>query len=136
MMLHIGGRMTECSFCKKKAEYHSVSSEGIFYCDGCMDKKESAQANEWISVEENSMPNYDWVLVCTNKRFDSPICFAKRYPISEMYPQGQWVFWDDNHYGPYCGDSFSGMDIEEITHWMPLPQLPQDIDAEKRIKND
>jgi hypothetical protein len=80
---------------------------------------------EWTPIKENSFPDYDWLLVCTNKRNDSPVCFARHYPNSEKFPGGKWDFWDDNGCGPYCGDAFSFMDIEEITHWMPLPYLPE-----------
>lgn len=84
---------------------------------------------EWISIKDES-PEYDWVLVCCYNQHDSPILFAKRYP------NGVWQFWDKSGMGPYCGDAFSSMSEESITHWMPLPQLPQDIDAEKRMKDD
>jgi hypothetical protein len=80
---------------------------------------------EWISVKDE-LPEYDWVMVCCDYQSDSPICFAMRYPKSELYPNGKWMFWGNDGTGPYCGDAFSYMDIECITHWMYLPTLPQD----------
>jgi len=81
---------------------------------------------EWVKCSDKMPQDYDWCLVCTDQRHDSPICIACWAPDHDLKC---WRFFDNSTIqccGPYCGDSFSIMGNEEITHWMPLPELPHD----------
>ncbi len=77
---------------------------------------------EWINVKDQSGPEYNWVLVCNSKQSDTPICIARWQPTYK-----KWQFFDtslETCAGPYCGDSFSFLSTDDITHWMELPETP------------
>lgn len=86
----------------------------------------------WISVkdrlpyqEPEHLLTYDWVLV-TSMRKPNVITIA-RY----LKTGWQFLYSSENHIenvseGPCCGDVTAYLDIEDITHWMPLPKPPMD----------
>ena len=63
-------------------------------------------SNQWISIKDGLPdPNFDFVLACADGAI-STIGYNKDYGFYEVYPiKTQLV-------------------IDDITHWMPLPQLP------------
>ncbi len=85
---------------------------------------------EWISVKERlpiqmpeGIPTYDWVLVTSE-------CFGTNEPwpftIGRFTKDG-WDFWDEkSFYCPCFGDTAGKIDIDEITHWMPIPKPAKD----------
>lgn len=65
---------------------------------------------EWISVKENPPPSNIWVL-----------CFNGSVHIKFYEP---CLFYDgDHHFNRPLGM------IDEVTHWMPLPSPPKDLDG-------
>ncbi len=82
---------------------------------------------KWISVEDRlpiqmpeNIPTMDWVLVTYD---DAP------YPVTIARFNGdQWEFLhseDSCEYAPACGDCVIPFNLDYITHWMPLPKLPE-----------
>jgi hypothetical protein len=62
---------------------------------------------KWISVKEKLPdPKFDWVLVCACGAVDC-MGYSKKYG-----------FFEPMICGPSC------VEIELITHWMPLPEPP------------
>jgi hypothetical protein len=69
---------------------------------------------------------YDFVLVCTkNKGTNEP----KPISIARIDANNQWEFCNEEPcmpcYGAYMDIEYP-MNIDEITHWMPLPNPPKD----------
>lgn len=77
-----------------------------------------ASTPQWVSVKDRLPDDGDTVLVIGRKvgemRFDIP-------RISE-YSGGEW--WADSGDYLIC---YSGV---EITHWMPMPEPPKEVDHE------
>lgn len=75
---------------------------------------------EWIKVSErlpDPLPGSDTSpLVLIRQSEDSPRCSTA--------PQ-IWIgyYWHDEKYG---GWKTYQLDLEEVTHWMPLPELPKE----------
>ena len=77
---------------------------------------------EWISVTDRFPLLYDFVLVFANNRGSSepkPISIARI--ISEM--PIKWDFLGMLEVGAYMDIEY-GIDSDNITHWMPLPEEP------------
>lgn len=84
--------------------------------------------SEWISVEDRlpmqipaNIPTMDWVLVSS---IDPP------HPITIARWDGKnWEFLCTNEswaYAAMYGDCTTPFDLEDITHWMPLPKPPEE----------
>jgi hypothetical protein len=83
---------------------------------------------EWISVEKElpiqkpeNIPTMNWVLI-TCKYPPKPIAIGR-------YNGHRWEFLETNEiwtYGCICGDATYAFDLDEITHWMPLPEPPKE----------
>ncbi len=86
---------------------------------------------EWVSVKDRlpiqqpeGWPTYDWVLI-TSMHEESPITIAR-------WNGNEWEFYyteGNIGAGPWNGDCNSCINIDEITHWMPLPKKPQSSPA-------
>jgi len=74
---------------------------------------------KWISIKEPPTDNnnngdaYDCVLLFNS--YNKSIAFGQ-------YLEGEWVLLSD---GVYSDVGTIGTDLENITHWMPLPQYPR-----------
>lgn len=77
---------------------------------------ESAQpaerAGEWVSVEER-LPEDDRIVLVWNDAWGSDSFAATGRHVDDGTDLGSWCMEDDDD------------DPEPITHWMPLPPLPQ-----------
>ena len=63
---------------------------------------------EWIPVTDRLPPFGQNVLACSN--------LAVTYFVAYVSPQdGKWH------------EAFGGMAVQHITHWMPLPEMPEGI---------
>lgn len=70
---------------------------------------------EWISVK-NKLPKQDSVILCIdrNKRM-----FVATYCRNlAVYVPGYFDTWDSGH---CCGN-----EPDDVTHWMPLPEMPHE----------
>lgn len=79
---------------------------------------------EWISVKDK-LPDKDGkYLVCTKSflgRFTRIISYTLNYdsPFEEEHMQGRAIWYN---YSGEAGD----YEVDNVTHWMPLPDLPSD----------
>lgn len=75
--------------------------------------------SEWISVKDCPCPKHEWVLLC---------CISKENSILDPYilVGARGYLFDENRYECAYGDGYIPYDIE-ITHWMPLPKLPENV---------
>lgn len=73
--------------------------------------------NKWISVKKQLPPNNNEVFIT-----DGESCASGWYKKSDE----RWILDDDlfeaSNYDGYCHISI----IEEITHWMGIPELPKE----------
>ena len=76
---------------------------------GNMNNKELADASGWISVKER-MPDVGGYVVCIAKR--NP--FSRFMPMAARIEKNGWV------------NPITEQYISEVTHWMPLPELPKE----------
>lgn len=81
---------------------------------------------EWISIEEELPYPYDFVLVLsTTKGTNEP----KPMTLARLIPGGKlWEFLHEYKDGSGVGvyqDLEWNVDMEDITHWMPLPSPPE-----------
>jgi hypothetical protein len=76
---------------------------------------------DWIKIEDRLPEYYEYVLVYARKEGNepSPISIARQF-------KGVWEMMSDQDQSNAIahGDLTWGMDAEEITHWMPLPESP------------
>lgn len=79
---------------------------------------------EWISVKER-LPDKDGRYLCyTDTDYGYPIEIASF--ATNLYEVDEYDFEDEKRAGWYCYDGNWGFnEIEDITHWMPLPDAPQ-----------
>jgi hypothetical protein len=77
--------------------------------------------SEWISIKERLPPFYEYVLVYGQKKGNepSPMSIARQF-------KGCWEMLsdEDQSNAVACGDLAWGMDTDDITHWIPLPNAP------------
>ena len=80
-----------------------------------------------------------------NERF----CFISGILWADKHPQASWISVEDRlpedgvnvlvtsgsqegvlyfHKGAWCGHNFDAVDGEEITHWMPFPELQRNVE--------
>ncbi len=72
--------------------------------------------SEWISVKERLPEKGQFVLI---------ICAGSSIPISASYEPGEYYEWDENcNCGGYGSEKHFYQN--EITHWMPLPEVPNE----------
>jgi hypothetical protein len=79
---------------------------------------------DWIDIKDRLPPEYFFVLVYAQMSGTGEPC-----PISiARYEGKEWdIIGDDLQSNACaCGDLFWGIESHEITHWMPLPELPRD----------
>ena len=92
--------MASCKFCgKKEPVMHCV-------CAGCMDKLENQP--RWINVKER-LPKCDNTILLYYGAVDIEIYFEDKFRM-----------FDKNGY-PF--------EVRYVTHWMPLPELPEEDDC-------
>lgn len=81
---------------------------------------------EWIRVKDKLPYDYEYVLVFSKKEGTepSPLSIARQF-------KGKWEMMntEEQSNAVACGDLTWGMEADEITHWMPLPEPP--IENEK-----
>lgn len=82
--------------------------------------------SEWISVKDRLPEGYhdccehDYVLVMCEE--------SNKYDLGPLLSianrrDGKWDFAFGNH-GAYSCEGIFALDSEDITHWMPLPEIP------------
>lgn len=79
--------------------------------------------NEWINVKDRLPDNYQYVLVCAIMEGTNEPC-----PISIGRWEIHWwkiLFDQTEGEASACGDLSWWIDCAYITHWMPLPELPE-----------
>lgn len=88
-------------------------------CQNVMDYylvKDAQSANQWISVDDRLPPIGESVLVSViiNAKLNLPFRadYTPEIRIGWLEENGKW------------GLQFDSADRDEITHWMPLPQVP------------
>lgn len=77
---------------------------------------------QWYSVNDikNEMPEgYDWVLVSVIDYHDHKVRLVPQ--VAELR-NGKWVSLED------CEGDLEALYHVKVTHWMPLPDVPNDID--------
>lgn len=84
------------------------------YCDGETRAKRQQEHPQWISVKDRLPEHGTRVLVCD-------IYAHNRYI-------GVWFFEKDPDDGSDCWEECGGgwQPLDAVTHWMPLPELPED----------
>lgn len=76
--------------------------------------------SEWISVKDRLPNEWTFVLVYCKMPGTNEPC-----PISiAMLEDKEWDILGDNA-ACACGDLLWGIDSDDITHWMPLPEPPK-----------
>lgn len=81
--------------------------------------------SEWISVKDKLPALYDFVLVfADNKGTNEPRPLAIARLVSE---HGIWDLLGNLEVGAYTDMEYD-MNRFDITHWMPLPSLPEKQD--------
>lgn len=106
--------MASCKICgEKEPVMHCV-------CAGCMDKLE--HRTRWISVKERlpKLPNAQWasrmVIACYDNDRVSPMIYERTFVRGKSVER--WKYhWDRI------------ADVE-VTHWMPLPEPPEEGEAD------
>lgn len=79
--------------------------------------------SDWISVKDRLPDLYDFVLVFSdNKGSNEPRPMAIARNVNEY---GVWDMLGTLDLGAYQDIEYN-MDRYDITHWMPLPKLPQE----------
>jgi hypothetical protein len=77
---------------------------------------------KWVSIKDSLPDYYEYVLVYAQKQGNepSPMSIARQFKgIWEMMSD------EDESNAVACGDLTWGMDAEDITHWMALPEAPK-----------
>lgn len=75
---------------------------------------------EWISVKDKLSEIYDFVIVYAQMQGQGEPC-----PMAIARFNGkQWELLGDLEVGAWQDIEY-GIDIEDISHWMPLPKLPE-----------
>ena len=67
--------------------------------------------SDWIPVSER-LPDYDTPVLAVDGA-SRDIFVAWRMEDENDPERGEWLWWDNDGYGP------------SVTHWMPLPPIPQ-----------
>ncbi len=78
---------------------------------------------KWISTNDQTPEEYMWVLVLAMNYEPSQPC-----PISlAMFRDDDWCFINDGFNNAVIhGDFWADIMASDITHWMPLPKLPEE----------
>ena len=76
-------------------------------------EQESKPLNGWISAQDR-LPEVGGYVVCIAKR--NP--FSRFMPMAARIEKNGWV------------NPITEQYISEVTHWMPLPELPEEADHE------
>lgn len=82
--------------------------------------------SNWLKCTVSMPEIYDYVLVfADNKGTGEP----RPISIARLYDQGKWEFCNKApvmpNYGAYMDMEYP-MDVDDITHWMPLPPKPEE----------
>jgi hypothetical protein len=94
--------------------------------------------SEWINVNIRT-PNItnkakncsNFVLVLVSQEFSNTaksISIARYRPILKSFGLDEWEFISSHDIGVDCNNEFYfvGINERDITHWMPLPSIPND----------
>jgi hypothetical protein len=81
---------------------------------------------EWIDIKEKLPHSYSYVLVLSL----NPGAEPKPISIAMLVEKSRWTFLgasaDENWvYGAWSDITYP-MDVDDITHWLPLPTLPKE----------
>lgn len=84
--------------------------------------------NKWISVKER-LPEHDEKILVYAKKGQVVCIFVDTIEMNKQlrakgYPEEQW----DINKKPYsfCSQEISGNVLNNVTHWMPLPERPNE----------
>ena len=86
------------------------------------------QASGWVSVTD-AMPEKDGqYLVCLNQTHLMVVSFAKKLEevdreVFAGRDEPGWFEWDTEWCGFY--------EVTMVTHWMPIPKLPQEVSGDE-----
>lgn len=74
----------------------------------------------WTPLKEKRPPSNEWVLVLSQNQ----ICIAQTSNAENITRSGsKYISWDLMTDG--CGCCGEGIEESQISHWMPLPEIPQ-----------
>lgn len=119
----------EHMLCQDITDLEELIDKAIMFGDLCAKRDAKAQAvPEWISVEDKLPKDGDCVLciheggnqhvMMFTQRFKNRISWVKCF----LHHDGCGQFQEFYDIGDYC----------EITHWMPLPDAPQELANDQR----
>ena len=81
---------------------------------------------KWISIkdmlpsDDNKFANeWDWVLVA------GEVDLGTAWTMARWSKSFGWQFFENGMQveAPFCGDAINGFKLEDITHWMPIPEI-------------
>lgn len=110
-------------------------------------ENESEHTRQWISVRDRLPENEQEVFVCCNRGGYRFCCPAIYEDGSVLTQDSAWNWYELYNYGTYSGENddyfvpkgwwenrhFTPDDVYncpvdcEVTHWMPLPELPEEV---------
>jgi hypothetical protein len=107
--------LTECPDCGCELEPMTTENEALKAENAILRAriKELEQAQAWIPVDER-LPD--------DTSATSPVLVFGRYVNKNIYP---WAYWTAYLIDGEWHNDVDHFCIEEVTHWMPLPQPPE-----------
>ena len=111
--------------CPKKA---FVPDDECLHCDNC-DVNENGLLKEqeamgWINVKDG-LPNENGSYLVVYKAFQYAFVDVKRF-AKDLYSVDEYDFPNEHRPGWYeYDDEYGYIERNDITHWMPLPNLPE-----------
>ncbi len=84
--------------------------------------------NEWVSVKDR-LPKYDGSYLCVSPPFvkNIPPSIRILHFAKDLYKLDSYDFYNKKGKGGFCryDSEWGWCEHEDITHWMPLPELPK-----------
>lgn len=95
---------------------------------------------EWISVEDKLPPNNRSVLIRQETGYNDNKCtvvgqYVRQYELESSFDDGDWAEYSEEKDEYFCPEGWYEQQInwddyafihinEKVTHWMPLPEPP------------
>lgn len=84
-----------------------------------------ASNGRWFSVEDGEIPEGAGKYLCCYKLFSGETFVDVLYFSRNLEDVDEFVFAGENHPGWYIYDHEYGYTDRDVTHWMPLPEMPE-----------